>query len=260
MLATEIPRTTAALANSVNAAELAAFLAVLDTVPSGGWGLPTDCAGWTVHDLVAHVLGQHQGAASIRMFLRRHRVGHRRYPGRSRLDAMVQQQIDDLSGVPGPELAALMRAVGPKAVHAMARTPAFVKRLNITRFFPDDPLPEARLGYIFEVIAARDTWMHRVDLCRAIGRPVEVGTHDREIIAQVIRELGASWAGPPARLELTGAAGGRWRLGAGDPVAAVRADPVDYLRCLSGRNSEPDLDIDGDPEVGPALVAARVVF
>ncbi|HLQ53295.1 MAG TPA: hypothetical protein VK162_03360 [Streptosporangiaceae bacterium] len=55
-------------------------------------------------------------------------------------------------------------------------------------------------------------------------------------------------------LELTGPAGGRWALSQGAPVAIVRADTIDCLRALSGRNDHSSLDVDDDH------AAARVVF
>jgi MDMPI C-terminal domain len=61
-------------------------------------------------------------------------------------------------------------------------------------------------------------------------------------------------------LELTGPAGSRWTLGHGAPAATVRADAVDYLRALSGRNDHPDLQADGDHTATAAAAAARVVF
>jgi uncharacterized protein (TIGR03083 family) len=258
--ARDIPRTTAELAMSINTAELNEFLAVLRSLEPGDWAKPTDCAGWTVHDLVAHVVGQFEGAASILAFLRRHRVGHRRYPDRSRLDAMVQQQIDDLGPHSPEELVERLAVIGPKAVRAMRRTTAVLKRMSGARMFPEDPLPDPTLGYIFDVIAARDTWMHRVDLTRATGRLLVLGEHDREVVAQVVRDLGLAWSGPSVVLELTGPAGGRWGLGSGSPVASVRVDAVGYLRTLSGRCDDSMLEVDGDREVAGLLRVARVVF
>jgi uncharacterized protein (TIGR03083 family) len=126
--------------------------------------------------------------------------------------------------------------------------------------FPDNPVPGLTLAYLFDVIAARDTWMHRVDIARATGRPMTHGRHEREIVAQIVRELHAGWTGPAMVLELTGPVGGTWRVGNGEPVATVRADTVDYLRLVSGRNVRPELDIEGDHAVARAASAARAVF
>jgi uncharacterized protein (TIGR03083 family) len=241
-------------------AELAASIALLADLDDRDWARPTDCAGWTVHDLTAHLVGQYQGLAKLGVFLRRHRRAHRRYPTLSRLDADNRQQLDDLGGHSGRELVAMLAAIGPKAIRARRRVPAFMRRLHVGWMYPEEPLPDDRLSYALDVLGPRDLWMHRVDLARATGRPVVLGGHDREIVAQVIADFGRAWEGPSVLLELTGPAGGRWALGQGSPVATVRADAIDYLRALSGRNDHPTLAVDGDLAATVAVTAARVVF
>jgi uncharacterized protein (TIGR03083 family) len=258
--ARNIERTARQRGADVCAAELDALLAFLRTLDEPDWSKPTDCTEWTVHDVLAHVVGQFEGVASLRLFFRRHRIGHRHYPDRSRLDAMTQQQVDDLGRHSPAALIERLATVGPKAMRVARRMPALLRRLNGTRFFPENPLPDPHLGYLVDVIGARDTWMHRVDIAVATGRPLTHGPHEQEIVAQVVRELGAAWTGPPVIIELTGSVGGAWTLGSGTPVATVRADTVDYLRSLSGRNDQPSLDIDGDRTVAAPLIAARVVF
>ena len=244
----------------VATAELEASIALLKDLDDRDWARPTDCAGWTVHDLTAHLVGQYQGLAKLGVYLRRHRRAHRRYPALSRLDADNRQQIDDLGGRSGPELAVMLATIGPKAIRARRRVPGLVRRQRISRMYPEEPLPDDRLSYVLDVLGLRDPWMHRVDLARATGRPLPLGTHDRVIVAQVITDLGRAWDGPPVLLELTGPAGGRWTLGHGTPAATIRADAVDYLRTLSGRNDHPDLHTDGDHTATAAAAAARVVF
>ena len=253
--ARQIPPITLDRVAEVATAELEASIALLADLDDRDWARPTDCAGWTVHDLTAHLVGQYQGLAKLSVFLRRHRRAHRRYPALSRLDADNRQQIDDLGGRSGRELVAMLAAIGPKAIRARRRVPALLRRQRIGRMYPDD-----RLGYVLDVLGLRDLWMHRVDLARATGRPLALGAHDRVVVAQVIADLGWAWEGPPVLLELTGRAGGRWTLGQGAPVATVRADTVDYLRALSGRNDHPDLEVNGDHTAAAAVATARVVF
>jgi uncharacterized protein (TIGR03083 family) len=241
-------------------AELAACLTLLRGLDDRDWAAPTDCAGWTVHELTAHLVGQYQGLAKPGVYLRRHRRAHRRYPGLSRLDAHNRQQIDDLGGRTGSELVAMLAMVGPKAIRARRRIPGLLRHQHIGRMYPEEPLPDDRLSYVLDVLGLRDPWMHRVDLARATGRPLPLGAHDHVIVAQVIADLGRGWPGPPVLLELTGPAGGSWTLGHGTPAATIRADTIDYLRALSGRNNHPDLQTDGDPTAADAAAAARVVF
>src|SRR6266545_58636 len=233
--ARQIPPITLDRVAEVATAELEAFIALLADLDDRDWARPTDCAGWTVHDLTAHLVGQYQGLAKLSVFLRRHRRAHRRYPALSRLDADNRQHIDDLGGRSGRELVAMLAAIGPKAIRARRRVPALLRRQRIGRMYPEESLPDDRLGYVLDVLGLRDLWMHRVDLAWA-------------------------WEGPPVLLELTGRAGGRWTLGQGAPVATVRADTVDYLRALSGRNDHPDLEVNGDHTAAAAVATARVVF
>src|SRR5205823_4065958 len=125
--------------------------------------------------------------------------------------------------------------------------PGPIRALDIGRFFPENPLPDRRLGYLTDVIGARDTWMHRMDIAHATGRAQPPARHDGDVVALVIREVGLAWAGPAVILELTGPAGGRWLLGMGNPPGdeppVARADTVEYLRGLSGRIT-PRVEID----------------
>lgn len=258
--ALRIPALTPQEVAEVATAELAASLALLRGLDDDDWGRPTDCAGWTVHDLTAHVTGQYQGMASLPRYLLRHRRAHRRYPGLSRLDADNRQQVDELGGRAGPELVALLADIGPKAIRARRKVPGLFRGQRIGRMYPEEKLPDDRLGYVLDVLGLRDPWMHRVDLARATGRPLVLAPHDRQVVAQVIADLGRSWAGPPVALELTGPAGGRWMLGQGTPVASATCDAVCYLRTLAGRHDHPELTVEGPAAARSALIAARVPF
>src|SRR5262245_4779653 len=112
--AQQIPPITPDRVAEVATAELEACLALLRDLDDRDWAAPTDCAGWTVHDLTAHLAGQYQGLARLDMYLRRHHRAHRRFPTLSRLDADNRQQIDDLGGHTGAELVAMLAATGPK--------------------------------------------------------------------------------------------------------------------------------------------------
>ncbi|WP_112263633.1 hypothetical protein [Lentzea terrae] len=94
-------------------------------------------------------------------------------------------------------------------------------------------------------------------IARATGRPFVTGEHDRGIVEQVVRDLAQTWTAPPITVELGDA---RWVLGAGEPVAVVRSDDLDFLCHLSGRDGDPALDVEGDASVATAVLAARVVF
>jgi len=77
--------------------------------------------------------------------------------------------------------------------------------------------------------------MHRVDVARATGLPLELSAgHDGVLVGDVAAE----WAqrhGRPCELTLTGPAGGTWTFGAGGE--AITADAVDFCRGLAGRGA-----------------------
>ncbi len=103
-----------------------------------------------------------------------------------------------------------------------------------------------RIGYLLDVILTRDVWMHRVDVCRATGRELQLTPeHDGVLVADVVAE----WAqrhGRPYRLRLTGPAGGEWS--AGTDGEELELDAVEFCRLLSGRGS------------GSGLLSSQVPF
>jgi hypothetical protein len=88
--------------------------------------------------------------------------------------------------------------------------------------------------------------MHRIDIHRAIGRPLEVDAgHDARVVADIVAE----WAdrhGQPYRLVLGGPAGGTFERGDGGEVQQL--DAVEFWRVVFGRVS------------GTGLLAIGVVF
>jgi uncharacterized protein (TIGR03083 family) len=258
----DIPRTPRGRAFEIIEAENAAFLASIRGLDAAAWQRPTACAGWTVHDLVAHVIGQSEEGSRPWLLIRRIRRARKRYPALASLDGHNQCQVDDRRHVPDEALADQFARESKRGLRAMRRLPAPVRRMRISRVFPEDAsaLPEDSMDYLVRVLAARDFWMHRVDVADAVGGTLQPGHGDREVVAQVIADLAAQWTGPPALLDLTGPAGGRWTLGTGAPAATLSADAIVYMRQLSGRPPRGQLRIDGDAAAGAALERARVVF
>jgi uncharacterized protein (TIGR03083 family) len=248
-----IPALSRRRAAEVADAELAAFLTTVSTLDGADWDRPTDSAGWSVRDVVAHVGGQYEELARMGTFLRRLRTAKRRYPDRIVLDGHNQVQIDELAGRSPAELTAHLARFGPKGLAAVRRMPGFARRLPSSMFFPEPPLPDRRLSYLFDVLTPRDTWMHRLELVRATGGEWRAHPHDADIVAQVVRDLGQDWRGRPFDLTLTGPAGGTWTVGTGTAVDRTSADAVAAMLHLSGR---PGLDL----PAGSPLADARVVF
>lgn len=257
--AADLPRPTPDQAAAVGAAEGRATLAVLRNLHDEDWQRPTDCTEWDVRTVVSHLVGQCEDGIHLRSSLRRQILGRRRHPDRSGVDAHMAVQVDDHRHENGPELVERFAELWPRAVAARRRTLGPLRRMTIPSGIPI--MPRFSIGYLFDVIYNRDLWLHRVDLTRAVGQPFTHHDHERQIVAQVVRDLALGWSAAPVHLELTGAAGGSWLIGSGEPTAHVRADAVAYLRLLSGRDDhvEPDL-VSGDPAARDPLRTARVPF
>jgi uncharacterized protein (TIGR03083 family) len=240
-------------ASTVLAAEVGAFGALAARLGGDDWSRPTTSGAWTVRDLVAHSCGQFQELARFDVLLRRLREAKRRYPDRIALDGHNEVQIDDLRAVGDGELPARFARYGKAGARTVRWAPFFVRDVGAQRFFPESVPDGTRMSYILDVLAARDTWMHRVEIARATGHPLTLDAHDRAVVAQVMQELGAAWDGPPVAIELTGEAGGTFTIGDGEPTATLRADAIEMMLHLSGR---PAAGIDRSS----TLADARVIF
>jgi uncharacterized protein (TIGR03083 family) len=235
------------------AAEVAAFQRLVESLDADDWSRPTASAGWSTRDVVAHVAAQCEELARFDRFLRRLRGSRKRYPDRIMLDAHNQFQIDELAGRPTAALTAHLARFGPAAVRAVRRMPGLMRRLPSSVFFPEPPLPDRRMSYLFDVLTSRDVWMHRLDIARATQRPFTVDDHDADVVLPVIRDLGRGWRGPAVAVELTGDVTGVWTLGTGAPAEPVRVDWLGFMLHLSGRGG---LELPADSP----LLDARVVF
>lgn len=219
----------------------ARFADVVDTLAESDWDRPTDCEGWTVRHLVAHVTGAMRSAASLREMLSQQReiAGRVKRDGGNEVETMTQVQIDRCWDLTNSELVQECRSLVDKAAAGRRRTPALMRRF-VTFPVQMGSIDETwNLGYLVDVILTRDAWLHRVDLCRAVGADlVLTPDHDGRIVAEVVAE----WArrhGQPFDLVLTGPAGGKFGSGSGSD--RLELDAVDFCRAISGRASDTGL-------------------
>jgi len=254
--AATLPQTNRHEAAQLATAQHAAMLAVLRGLDDSAWDRPTDCARWTVRDVVAHVVGSLADGAHLVTTVRHTIAGRRKHRELGPLDALNEAQVDDRRGWPAARLLEDFERLAPKAVRARRRVPGVVRRIKVPASMPMPP--GTPMGYLFDVIYIRDVWMHRIDISRAVGQPFVADPADAKVVAQVIRDLGRRWQGPTVRLELSGE--GSWLLGSGDPSTSVSTDAVEYCRLLSGRNARPTYTLTGDESVRQLLDAARIEF
>lgn len=163
------------------------------------------------------------------------------------LDSFTAHQVTRNAGLTPDDLVREYHRLVPAAVRGRRLVPAPVRAIRM----PEPQTVAGRtehwtFGFLYDVILTRDTWMHRMDIARAVGAtPTLTGQHDGAVVADVVEE----WAGRhdrPFDLVLTGVAGGRWRRdGATEPL---ELDAVELCRTLSGRGA------------GAGLLAVEVPF
>lgn len=229
-------------AMAITRAENDRLLALLQSLSAEQWRAPTDCTGWSVRDIVVHLIASAQAQASPVEFVRQVLAGRKlteQIGGHHWVDGLNEAQLRARTDWTPEQLPALWKQHSARALKARSGMPALVRRLKVL------PIGEGMgtyigwqpLAYLFDIGFTRDVWMHRVDIARAAGVQVEVSAeHDGRIVADILAE----WSrrhGQPYQLTLTGPAGGQFRAGDGGP--AQRVDAVEFVRILAGRAEGP---------------------
>jgi uncharacterized protein (TIGR03083 family) len=221
------------------ATEYDRFVAAVVGLRPDDWSRPTDNDLWDVKAMLGHVLGAMESNASVREAIRQQTAAAKaaKATGVNPVDATSDLQVKKHAALSAAELVARTRAMAPKALKGRRRTPAPMRAIRIT---PGPPFEgKWKLGYLIDTIYTRDTWMHRVDLCRATGQEMVVTPdHDGRIVADVVREW-ATTHGQPVTLVLTGPAGGTYTQGEGGEHHEL--DAVEFCRITSGRAAGPAL-------------------
>jgi uncharacterized protein (TIGR03083 family) len=229
-----IPAITRQEAYRLAATEYTRLVEQLRSLSAEDWAAPTDCPLWTVRDMAGHSVGMMGDFSSFRALMRRMRAASAdsKRSGGPMVDSMTAQQVAEQADLGTDELIALAEEVGPRAARWRSRAPGLFRSMKMKEEV-GGVTETWRMGFLLDTILTRDPWMHRVDIARATGRPLELTPdHDGRIVADVVAE----WArrhGRPFSLRLTGPAGGEFV--AGDGGGAVEIDAVEFCRTLSGR-------------------------
>jgi uncharacterized protein (TIGR03083 family) len=230
--ADRIPKITHNEAMALAETEFGRTIDLLRLLPAEEWRRQTVCDLWDVQAMVAHVLGMAEAQASLRQFAHDWRAASKRSGG-AMIDAMTATQVRERADLTPEMLVDRLARVAPRAVRARRRSPALFRRA--VRLRQDPPFDRERwtFGYLVDIIFTRDTWMHRLDICRATGREMVItGEHDGRLVADVVAEWARRHA-QPFTLVLDGPAGGRWQAGTGG--AALSLDALDFCWTLAGR-------------------------
>ncbi len=226
-------------AHRLSTEAFARLLTLLESLHADDWSKPTACTAWDVHDMVAHQAGGYLSGVSFREMMRQ----YSRIPKKGQLpeDAINELQVGERKHMSPQNLIAELKQVGPTAIHNWAYGFNAVKWIAT----PHPVGGFMSLRYLMWVTHSRDTWMHRLDICRATGRTFEqTREHDGRIVELVVldtaKKLRKRLNGKSITLTLTGISGGEWLIGDGEPVSSLEMDALDFNIFVSGRYSYSD--------------------
>jgi uncharacterized protein (TIGR03083 family) len=232
----DIPSITHREGIELAATEYRRFGDVVHQLDPDDWERPTVCDQWDVRGLVAHNVGAVEANSSLREQAHQMRAGRRIAKDKGYghwIHGVTELQVRERAAAGPDELVARWDAAWPRALKSRRRFPPFLRPLPLD-FGP--PLGKRPMGsYLIDVVLTRDIWMHRIDLCRAVGLvPVLTADHDGRLLADMV----VDWQrvhGHGFRLELEGPAGGSYAAGIDGEV--LRIDGLEWIWILSGRGT-----------------------
>jgi len=234
------------------------------------WSQPVPLPGWSVHDVVAHIVGVEStllGIPTPESDLDVSALSH----VRNDIGADNERWVRQLRGEPGEQLLGRFRSVTSQ------------RRVVLTRLSDDDwsaptatPVGQDSYGRFMRV-RVFDCWMHEIDIRDGLGLPAAaadlVGPASRHALDEmaaamgfVVGKLGGAPQGSRVAIELTGplartirvAVDGRARVvddfDRQSPTATIRMDGLAFTRVAGGRAAPGTIDLEGDRDV-----AARIV-
>lgn len=208
------------------------LVSLLRSLDPDEWTRPTDCPAWDVRAMAGHVLGMTETFTSYRSMIRMLRAGSKAAGEGPFIDGLTSVQVE--ANAPLSTAVVVDRLAAAGARQARWRATRRLLRPMPMKEQRRDGTPETwRMAFLLDIVLTRDTWMHRVDISRAAGRPMALtAAHDGRIVA----DAAAEWArrhGRPCTLTLTGPAGGTFIHGDGGEEHTL--DAVEFCRILSGR-------------------------
>ena len=234
--AEDIPSVNADEAHRLLTTALSRFLILIESLHADDWFKPTACTAWNVHDMVAHQAGGYASGTSYKEMIRQYTS--KPQPGQLPEDAINALQVGERKSKTPAELISELKQVGEVAAHNWAYGFNAIKWIAT----PHPVGGFMSIRHLMWIIHSRDTWMHRMDICRATNRPFEqTREHDGRIVELVVRDVAGKLRkrlnGKAITLTLTGVSGGEWLLGNGEPVSGLEMDALDFNIFVSGRYS-----------------------
>ena len=234
--AESIPYTHADEAHRLMTTALSRFLTLVESLHADDWSKPTACTAWNVHDMVAHQAGGYASGTSYKEMIRQYTSKTK--PGQLPEDAINALQVGERANKTPAELIAELKQVGEIAARNWAYGFNAIKWIAT----PHPVGGFMSIRHLMWIIHSRDTWMHRLDICRATDRPFEqTREHDGRIVELVVldtaKKLAKKLNSKAILLSLTGVAGGEWQIGNGEAVSSLEMDALDFNIFVSGRFS-----------------------
>jgi uncharacterized protein (TIGR03083 family) len=198
--------------------ERAALLSVLGALSESEWSAPTACAGWSVHDVALHLLGDDVGILS------RERDGYADRSGAEDLDLSQWEQLLAYINRRNAEWVTAARRISPQLLCALL---AFTGDGTYGHFARCDlaalggavswagPGPAPVWLHVAREYTER--WMHQQHIRDAVGRPgLTEACWFAPVLATFVRALPHTLRsvtvpnGTSLKLAITGPAGGTW--------------------------------------------------
>jgi uncharacterized protein (TIGR03083 family) len=215
--------------------EAASMVEQLSGLEALDWTRPTDCPLWDVRAVAGHVVGMAQTFSGLRRFASTMRAGGKAAGDGMFVDGLTAVQVATNAALTTAALVDELARLGPLQAQWRGGR-RLMRRIPLKQEMRNGGVETWKLGYLLDIVLTRDSWMHRVDIARATGRPMKLTpAHDGRIVADAVAE----WArrhGKPFSLELTGPAGGRF-VGGGGGGEQITLDAVEFCRILSGRGT-----------------------
>ena len=246
--------------------------ALLAALPEDAWQAPTSLPGWTVHDVIAHVVG-------TEMMLSGTPTPDADVSGRdyvhNDIGALNERWVEHLRSESPASMLAKFREITTRRKAMLSAMP--IEEWNTVTFTPAGPDSYGR----FMRVRNFDCWMHEHDIREAVGRPADddhlAGPDARlsldEMAASMPFVVGKKGNAPdrsrvlialtgPLAREIRVAVDGRAALvedfGGAEPTIAITLDGLQFTRRAGGRPlmaGRPDaVDCQGDPAAGARIV------
>ncbi|WP_030621567.1 maleylpyruvate isomerase family mycothiol-dependent enzyme [Streptomyces sclerotialus] len=197
----------------------------------GEWNRATECPGWSVRDVVSHLIGLDCEALGDPRPI--HSLPRDLYHVRSEFARYMEMQVDVRRHHTGPEMTAELE-------YTIIRRSRQLR--NETRE-PDTVVrgPQGKEQTLEHALKVRafDTWVHEQDIRRALGQPGNLdspGAHvTRDFLIPALAKVVAEGAGAPA----------------GSAVVVDVSGPVEFMRTVRV-DAEGNGSVDGSVSLGPA--------